>query len=52
MSTYFEKKILGVFLSSTKQPAKTLSRLACSLLEIGNVVSFRAITLYLSYGTQ
>ncbi len=44
MLTYFEKEIRGVFLSSTKQPAKTLSRIACSLLEIGNVVvSFRAI---------
>ncbi len=50
--TYFEKEILGVILASTKLPAKTLSFTACSLLEIGNVVSFNAITLYLSYGTQ
>jgi hypothetical protein len=38
MLTYFEKEILGVFLSSTKQPTKTLSHIACSFLEIGNVV--------------
>ncbi len=51
MSTYFEKEILGVPVSSTKLPANTFSHTACSFLEIGNVLSFPAITLYLSYGT-
>ncbi len=48
MSTYFENEILdGLLVSSTKLPAKTLSRTPWSLSEIRTVLLFVAITLYL-----